>query len=322
MCFIIRGRDQCWHTVRLNYLFIPVVILLLAAAAFVCNLLYQRGYREAFDVAYDAAVNGRPSFTVKNNDRARTAVLACAFSTPEIFTVSRVRYQESGKEMTVWFEYNETAQNYLINLADFKARVLSVAAAAPPMTDEAEKAKWVHDYLVDHYSYGGGYSALSILRDGQGVCQAYTGLYTALCRELGLECGAVVSDTMHHTWNTVRVNGEWYHVDVTWDDTSGERYKYYMKNDAEMVTLQHYGWRDTGPALALITKRGRRMTWGALALSAVAVLYVLIPLLKAFFAKEPPAGPLSMQRVPRSEEDAFPPPQEPSATSGPPASRG
>lgn len=35
---------------------------------------------------------------------------------------------------------------------------------------------------------------------------------------LGIECEVISSDQRNHDWNRVKLNGEWYMVDVTWDD--------------------------------------------------------------------------------------------------------
>ena len=39
-----------------------------------------------------------------------------------------------------------------------------------------------------------------------------------LANQLGLGCEIVSSASLNHTWNMIRVNGEYYHLDVTWND--------------------------------------------------------------------------------------------------------
>lgn len=92
---------------------------------------------------------------------------------------------------------------------------------------EAETVLYLHDLLADRYAYdtrapGAGASAnadaFTFFRDGYGICQAYALAFLALCRGAGLEADLVTSDAMDHAWNHVRVDGVWYHVDVTRDD--------------------------------------------------------------------------------------------------------
>ena len=40
----------------------------------------------------------------------------------------------------------------------------------------------------------------------------------AILREVGIECRYVASDTISHIWLAVKIDGEWYYSDVTWDD--------------------------------------------------------------------------------------------------------
>ena len=89
---------------------------------------------------------------------------------------------------------------------------------------EADTVLLLHDLLADRYAYDtrpeaeANATAYALFRDGVGVCQAYALAFLALCRGMGLEAHTVVSGEMDHAWNHVRVEGEWYHVDVTRDD--------------------------------------------------------------------------------------------------------
>lgn len=82
----------------------------------------------------------------------------------------------------------------------------------------------IHDYLVSNVEYGGteedAYSAYDALIKGRAVCSGYTESFKTLLDMLGIE-NRVVSGTGNgepHSWNMVQLDGEWYHVDVTWDD--------------------------------------------------------------------------------------------------------
>jgi hypothetical protein len=62
---------------------------------------------------------------------------------------------------------------------------------------------------------------LTILAGG-GVCTNYSSMYQLLCRTVGLECEIEEGTSAEgggHTWNLVRADGTWYHVDATWADT-------------------------------------------------------------------------------------------------------
>lgn len=118
---------------------------------------------------------------------------------------------------------------------------------------EAETVLWLHDRLADRYAYDTregemNADAYTFFRDGTGICQAYALAFIALCRGAGLEADFVSSTSMDHAWNHVRVDGVWYHVDVTRDDpipaadgTEEVNHLRLLRSDAGMNAL---GYRD------------------------------------------------------------------------------
>ena len=121
---------------------------------------------------------------------------------------------------------------------------------------EREKAWVLHNWIITNHHYWNGseesYDSATLLTQGYGVCEAYSFAYYYLLKEAGMAVAwfsgdggeAEVGDAGHQ-WNLVRVDGQWYHVDCTWDDpTSGppelpcvsgqERNKYFLLTDAEM----------------------------------------------------------------------------------------
>ena len=62
------------------------------------------------------------------------------------------------------------------------------------------------------------------------VCEGYSMAFMALCKSVGIECYLVTSDSMGHAWNMVKVNDNYYMIDSTWNDTTNDRYKYFMKS--------------------------------------------------------------------------------------------
>ena len=119
---------------------------------------------------------------------------------------------------------------------------------------EAEAVLWLHDVLAHRYVYdtrpdaAAAADAYRFFREGRGLCQAYALAFLALCRGVGLEADLVVSEAMDHAWNHVRVEGVWYHVDVTRDDpvpAEGGReavhHTRFLRSDQGMDAL---GYRD------------------------------------------------------------------------------
>ncbi|MDO5095193.1 MAG: transglutaminase domain-containing protein [Peptostreptococcaceae bacterium] len=146
------------------------------------------------------------------------------------------------------------------------------------MSDE-EKVRKIHDHIVLSYEYDLGdknkevngtsvHAACSLIKEKRGVCQGYATLFQKMANEAGIENilvygianvkkeaieneevveeeettydGYEEEKPSYHLWNLVKVEGNWYHVDVTWDDISDPRfegwifYDYYLRSDNDM----------------------------------------------------------------------------------------
>ena len=103
------------------------------------------------------------------------------------------------------------------------------------------KIKKIHDGIVENTTYTRPYHFTpELVLDGIGVCSAYTTACQLLLHMVKIDCryahGEVsTTKTETHAWNMVDVNGEWYHMDSTWDDPSNNLcYTYFLINDEEM----------------------------------------------------------------------------------------
>ncbi len=103
-----------------------------------------------------------------------------------------------------------------------------------------EIAVWMHNWLIYNADYDETYTeygADGVLLKGTGVCQSYTLAYGLLLDAMDIENQMVISEAMNHSWNLVKLEGEWYHVDCTWDDPMGggsEYHGYFGLSDALM----------------------------------------------------------------------------------------
>lgn len=113
--------------------------------------------------------------------------------------------------------------------AQFDAAVTQALAQVDAGMDDVEKALALHDYLAVHCGYNWAvaagnpeeapdtvYSAYGALVEGDAVCQGYALAYRLLLEEAGIPSAMLTS--ANHMWNLVQLGGDWYHVDVTWDD--------------------------------------------------------------------------------------------------------
>lgn len=97
-----------------------------------------------------------------------------------------------------------------------------VAGIEEDMTD-VDKLIYLHGELVDRVTYtvtdDAMYTASGALVDKQAVCSGYAKALNVLLRRVGFETTYVSGTSLDHGWSYVKLDGEWYHVDPTWDDT-------------------------------------------------------------------------------------------------------
>lgn len=100
------------------------------------------------------------------------------------------------------------------------------------MGSRAKRAQKAHDYLINHMKYNGRYySPYDAIVKGRGMCMSYALAYQRLLQEMNIPC--IYIEGKNHAWNMVKIGKYWYNVDVTWDDRSAGRYRYFLKSDAD-----------------------------------------------------------------------------------------
>lgn len=124
-----------------------------------------------------------------------------------------------------------------------------------------EKIVKVTAFLWDRAEYAAGYQggAYGILVEGKGVCEGYGNAFKLIVNALGLECYKVESGYYNHVWNIVKVDGEWYHADLT--EPAGAGYPaseapYILRNDSDYLKSQY----KTGYSIHTPDCKGTRYT--------------------------------------------------------------
>lgn len=119
-----------------------------------------------------------------------------------------------------------------------------------------EAIKEVHDYLVDTIMYQTSttdesiYTIYGALVNKRCVCEGYAKSFQYMMNIIGIENAIVIgtgtnsqNETESHAWNYVELNGNWYGIDVTWDDpvilgkgkiNKNLRYQYFLKGEKTM----------------------------------------------------------------------------------------
>lgn len=121
---------------------------------------------------------------------------------------------------------------------------------------DIQKARYLHDLLALQTEYVDTdqdiqHSAYGILVNKEGVCQGYTHAYGILLDRCGIDSTIATSPApyMKHEWNQVVLDGNFYNVDVTWDDPLLDelgyvRHKYFLSSDTLFMSEGNDGHHD------------------------------------------------------------------------------
>lgn len=131
-----------------------------------------------------------------------------------------------------------------------------------------EKELSIHDYLVKNCVYSKAmsaspessiYRAYGALVNKDAVCNGYAEAMYILLMCAGVDVQFVVgtADGIDHAWNLVQLDGEWYHLDATWDDPTsdlGENLVHPFFNVTDDMISKTHTWEQQNYPLAHGTK--------------------------------------------------------------------
>ena len=101
---------------------------------------------------------------------------------------------------------------------------------------QVQKVKAIHDWLVNNVDYDienlrngtvpdEDYTAEGLFENRKAVCDGYSKAFLQMAQCAGFEAIRVTGvgynstgSAENHAWNQIKVDGNWYNIDVTWDD--------------------------------------------------------------------------------------------------------
>ncbi len=181
---------------------------------------------------------------------------ALLYENPEYFFLS-----DKCKVETTTFGKSYFLPQYIITLSEYAEKLKEletikgvVDIKTHGISDDFEKEQIIHDYIIEKCEYvektGGDYSSIyGCLVNGEASCEGYAKAMKYLLDETGVENYIVTGNTTDedgasqgHAWNIAQIDGEYYHVDVTWDDpvenSVDNKYAYFNVTDEE-ISVTH-----------------------------------------------------------------------------------
>ncbi len=161
---------------------------------------------------------------------------------PELFwlnTEYSAGYREGGECLELILSFNRTAGDLEKSAKEFDKGANKVGQAA--VGDMYEQEKAVHDAICEDFSYDLSaelnQSAYSGFVNDSTVCAGYARAFQYIMMNLGIPCyycRGMAGEP--HAWNIIKLDDDYYNVDVTWDDSSQTwQYEYFNLSDDELA---------------------------------------------------------------------------------------
>lgn len=188
------------------------------------------------------------SFTLANisisERQIAKAVFAVFQDNPQFFWLDEpYSYSYGGSSLTLKLYANMTSAQYKKKYKQLNAVINRILAGMKPSMSEFERELYLHDYLVKNCKYlekdlddKDSYTIYGCLVNQNAVCMGYTAAFQLLLSYVGINSITVTGSNTAagHIWNAVKIEGDWYYTDVTWDDTED----FFMYDNFNITTKQ------------------------------------------------------------------------------------
>ena len=207
--------------------------------------------------AYHAMKTGftalSPSFSVPKPENRDLAELffQLRLDCPEIFYVTSFSYR-----FYPGADHVEMVPEYLFEKSKIKEHQKALSSRIAKLVRPAqnlsplEKERYIHDFICQNVRYDKlkksySHEIIGPLGQGVGVCEGIAKTVKILCDALGIWCIIAISEAnpekgikYRHAWNILKLDGEYFHLDATFDNSLGHdgiiRYDYFNLDDARL----------------------------------------------------------------------------------------
>ncbi|MGN0686591.1 MAG: chitobiase/beta-hexosaminidase C-terminal domain-containing protein, partial [Oscillospiraceae bacterium] len=207
--------------------------------------------KQLYTLIYEGAAAHKAEIDVQslgcNSADLELAFYAMDYDNPQFFWLdSGYSYTYiSNTIYTVKPMYSRTAKEAAAIAPKLEAGAQAIINEALKKDDLFERVLFIHDSIVNRTTYtlnGDEYirDADGVILNGKALCEGYSKTFAYLCQSVGIECFCVSGDAGGpHMWNMVKLDGNWYNMDVTFDDPVGAtptcEYNYFCLSDAQIA---------------------------------------------------------------------------------------
>ncbi len=185
----------------------------------------------------DAVMNFEPSLDISEYKIPSTLLSEFYFFFSDTITdcfhvnLDSVWFVKNGNITTIDFAYLVEKDRYDEYLEKWNSKIdeFLFGIKDNDSLSDVQKALLIHDRIITHCEYDyenykahsvpdASYTPYGVVIEGVAVCQGYAELYSYLMTLVDIESYLCSSKLLDHVWNILFIDGEYYYVDVTWDD--------------------------------------------------------------------------------------------------------
>ena len=147
-------------------------------------------------------------------------------------------------------EYTMTAEELPEAKAKFNSALSNIISKIESGLSEYETELLLHDTLASMVTYEEGanaHNAYGAIVEDKAVCEGYAEALQCLYHAVGIQSFIVLGSSVNpstnmeegHAWNMVKINGKYYHTDLTWNDQEDVLFYAYFNLDDNTIKLDH-----------------------------------------------------------------------------------
>ncbi len=212
-----------------------------------CTAVYRISEeKNEYDLYATGKVNIKDkSFTEKDLEKC---IKAFTMDHSEVFWVAnRYTYGAAGNQFVVQLYSYVGGEECKKRIVKFSDAVNEVLSNIPSGLNEYHLEKYIHDTVLSGCTYAAGvndaedgweeFTVYGTLINGSAVCEGYSHTMGLLLNKVGIPCYFVngYGENSPHMWNIVNIDGNWYHLDSTWDDNDNAYYHYFNIDDKTVL---------------------------------------------------------------------------------------
>lgn len=128
------------------------------------------------------------------------------------------------------FSYSFDKEKIPTMISLFDTKVKKVLDLMPEGASDVEKLLFLHDYIAGNTVYDKRVynnidtsddkyirTSYGCIVNENAVCEGISEAFLYFCKIIGIEAYPVISNTMVHEWNMVKLGNNYYHIDITQD---------------------------------------------------------------------------------------------------------